>query len=273
MKYNNNDLKRLQNLLKDILDELDRICSLHNITWFALAGTLLGAIRHHDIIPWDDDIDIGMPRDDYERFARIANAELGEKYVFVNFEKYNDFPSMTAKICIKNTIFVEKETKNLKYPKGIFIDILPLDKYPNNKKIIKKHSRKIRFRHNLLKSRVLWTTSSISSKKRRIIGNILRPLLHVCLLIVPRKVIYRYLLKACTKYNSLNVDYNIGYKGYEKNILPVNYYLPTKKICFGNRLINIPNNPDRILSSIYGNYMEIPSAEKQINHVPFRFKL
>ena len=84
---NQNDLRKLQLVELDILKEFLRICKKHHLRYYALGGTLLGAVRHEGFIPWDDDIDVGMPRPDFRRFEKIAEKELPEYLHYCSFKK------------------------------------------------------------------------------------------------------------------------------------------------------------------------------------------
>ena len=81
MQYEQDELRRLQLVELDILRDIDKVCREHGIRYFLDSGTLLGAVRHGGFIPWDDDVDLGMPRHDYERFLEIAPRALGDAYV------------------------------------------------------------------------------------------------------------------------------------------------------------------------------------------------
>ena len=271
--YTKEDLDKLHITLKEILSVIDKLCKKHNILYFATAGTLLGAVRHSDFIPWDDDIDIAMYRDDYDRFLEIAKKELPEEYFCLDFETYKDFPVYCAKICKKGTLFVEKEIRKLKYPHCVFVDIMPFDSLPEDEKKRKKHLRKIRFRNELFKTRILWSVSSISSKKKRIIGNTMRPLLHILLLPFSRRFLYNRLMKCLKKYYSLNKQTIAGYRGVEGFSQPVDVILPLKELKFGDMMIPVPNNYDEALRREFGDYMQLPPLEKRQSHEPYMFKI
>jgi lipopolysaccharide cholinephosphotransferase len=126
MIYEHNTLKQLQNVLHEILDEFVRICEENSLTYFLASGTLLGAVRHKGFIPWDDDIDVAMPRKDYEIFLNIfENNTETNYYVLSNRGSQNKFMLYRglAKFCKEGTIFAASNIPNPdKYP-GIFIDI------------------------------------------------------------------------------------------------------------------------------------------------------
>ena len=98
-----NDLVLLQKYMMSIFIEFDRICKKHDIKYSMEGGTLLGAVKFENFVPWDDDIDVIMRRDDYERFLKIAPNELGEKFFLQSYNNVLDFPLNYAKLCLKNT--------------------------------------------------------------------------------------------------------------------------------------------------------------------------
>ncbi len=122
-------IKEVQAIELEILLEVDRICREYEIPYFLDSGTLLGAVRHKGFIPWDDDIDIGMLRSDYERFLSIANRELGSEY-FLQTYRTDGAPIMFAKVRKKGTTFVEFRLRNIPMEHGLFIDVFPYDFLP-----------------------------------------------------------------------------------------------------------------------------------------------
>lgn len=108
-EYESETLKKVQALQLGILKDVISICEAHGLIWFAFAGTAIGAIRHKGFIPWDDDIDIGMPRNDYENLLRILNEEYSDKYIVANPEYFKNYGGMIGKIMIRGTKFVYEE--------------------------------------------------------------------------------------------------------------------------------------------------------------------
>lgn len=119
-----------QKVMLDILIEVHKICVKHNITYWLEAGTLLGAVRHKGFIPWDDDIDISMPREDYEKFLEIAQRELPSDLFLQTNKTDPEYSREITKVRKLNTLLIETgETGNENYCHGIFIDIFPYDYY------------------------------------------------------------------------------------------------------------------------------------------------
>lgn len=116
----------LQGRLLDILKAVDALCRRHGIGYVLDSGTLLGAIRHKGFIPWDDDVDIAMLREDYERFRRLAH-ELPAPYVFETMDSRRDYPNLFGKVYDTGTTYVERGTAHLNIRHGVFLDIFPMD--------------------------------------------------------------------------------------------------------------------------------------------------
>jgi len=127
--------KELWAILLDMLLELDRICKKNNIKYFLDSGTLLGAIRHHGFIPWDDDIDVIMTREDYNKFLEIGPQEFKEPYFLQNAYTDIDYVRGHSQIRRSNTCGILKSEykKQVKFNQGIFIDVFVLDGIPDNK--------------------------------------------------------------------------------------------------------------------------------------------
>ena len=124
-EYDKETLDKLHQVELEILDDFVSVCEKHKLRYFLTGGTMLGAIRHKGFIPWDDDIDIGMPREDYDKFIKIGSEALGNKYTLDCFELNKKYYLPFAKIKKNNTIFDEGlDDKN---HKGIFIDIIPFE--------------------------------------------------------------------------------------------------------------------------------------------------
>ncbi|MDZ5034932.1 LicD family protein, partial [Clostridium perfringens] len=129
-------LKEAQLRMLEILIEVDRICKKHHINYWLDAGTLLGAIRHEGFIPWDDDLDIGMLRKDYNKFLQIVKNELNSNFIFQSPETDDLCQNAFAKIRDKNSEIRSKHNneRNL----GVFIDIFPYDSFTKKNIYYKK---------------------------------------------------------------------------------------------------------------------------------------
>lgn len=265
--YSDSQLKKLKQTELDILSEIIRIVTKHNIQYFTVGGTTLGAIRHNGFIPWDDDIDIGMLRKDYNRFLSVAEKELNGKYYLLNFNKNKNFPSYFTKVFKKGTKFVEEESRKLKYEKGIFVDIFPFDNLPNDDKQRKKYEHKIYRLNQLFKSKILWKISNVSVSDRSLVKKIIRVVLHLLLIPVSRRFLYKKLDKAMTKYNDINCLFvsSAGQK-YHENLLT--NLIPTKPHKFEYLEVMVPNDFDAVLKNQYGDYMKLPPVERRKTHLP-----
>ena len=117
-------LAEKKQLMLSVMDEIDAFCRENGLTYFLVGGTLLGAVRHKGFIPWDDDMDIGLPRKDYERLIREFRSGSGKVRVF-DFRNKEDYFWPSAKAVAENTVLYELDDR--KHPIGVFIDVFPFD--------------------------------------------------------------------------------------------------------------------------------------------------
>ena len=259
-------LKRLQQCELEMLDEFVKICNENNITYFGLYGTGIGALRHGGFIPWDDDIDIGLLYDDYLKLINIYKEQHSEKYTIVNAVEYKNYPLITTRITLNDTKFITESFKNVDCPMGIFLDIFPFFNIPDDEKAHKKQSRKAWFLGKLLilkhtpfpyieykglKAKLLHCATAVSSFLVNIVFS--------------HKALYNKIIKICLRHqneNTKRVEYffgtRIGRSIYKKEDL-----LPTKELPFENISLSFPNNLEKLLTALYGDYMQVPPPEKQ----------
>lgn len=126
-------LPQVKQVELEILSVFDEFCRKNDLKYSLAYGTLLGAVRHKGFIPWDDDIDVWMPRDDYEKFIELWQVSCVDGYLIQNIHIEPDFTQNYTKIRKDNTTFLQPFEENYKYHKGIFIDIFPLDRISDNK--------------------------------------------------------------------------------------------------------------------------------------------
>ena len=252
------DIKRIQ--LK-ILLEVDEFCQKNSIKYVITAGTLIGAIRHKGYIPWDDDIDICMPRCDYERFI---NAFESKSCYVDSFEKNDKFLFPFAKVCDRSTLLIEDTEKNSKL--GINIDVFPEDGVPDGKRGI-KHAR-----HVLSLSKMLKVKQTKLSKERLLFKNVVLLIAKIILLPMTRKFIIKRIIKVAKRFeisgcsDVCNLVWGVGPKG----IYPKSFFDKIIKVPFEGHLFSAISEYDAWLRKIYGDYMVLPPEAKRITHHGFK---
>ena len=155
------DIKIIQDKILTILKEFISICKDNNLTYYALGGTLLGAVRHKGFIPWDDDIDIGMPREDYEKFKKIASNALPENYKFLS-EDTSNYKKAFSVIRDDSTKIIMNYS-NEEQEESLWIDIFPLDGMPTNP--LKKKYHSYRYLYTRMMVQLSQFNSLVNQKK------------------------------------------------------------------------------------------------------------
>ncbi|TNU89962.1 LicD family protein [Eggerthella lenta] len=158
MQYEQDELRRLQMVELGILRDIDKVCREHGIRYFLDSGTLLGAVRHGGFIPWDDDVDVGMMRPDYERFLEVAPKALGEGYAVCEPRSHPKFAGMFAKVWKRGTKFSTDESIEAGIDQGIFVDVFPYDALHDDPAIAAKQRLRCR----------LWQSASYLLHSRHI---------------------------------------------------------------------------------------------------------
>ncbi|WP_289053498.1 LicD family protein [Carboxylicivirga marina] len=246
-------LEQTQIVLFEILKVVDAICRNHDIKYWLSGGTLLGAIRHKGFIPWDDDADIAMERKDYEKFIKIINENLPNG-LFFQSSKTDKKRSKWARIRDNySTINLKSEqNKNYTYHKGIFLDVFPYDiidrDFYNTKVFFTRRFKKSKNKH---------------LKKYRHILQPISKLTHYAL--GPntwKKLILRNYAKGKPKLLATGIEigdffYNISYT----NVFPIS----DNDSFLGYRFM-MPANPDKYLTEMFDNYMQIPPEEERVVH-------
>lgn len=126
------EMKKVWAVELDLLNEFSKVCEKHGLRWLAHAGTMLGAVRHHGFIPWDDDIDVVMPRSDYDRMCELASAEFSHPYFFQCDNTDRFFARTFSRLRNSDTTAILGNERDYHFPfnQGIFIDVFPLDHVP-----------------------------------------------------------------------------------------------------------------------------------------------
>lgn len=254
-------LRRLQMAELEILKEFVHICEEHDLRYYLVGGTLLGAVRHQGFIPWDDDIDVAMPREDYDRFAEIAPQELAPQY-FYQCPDTDPYYFLTyAKVRKNGTAVYEERFKKAKFHKGIFIDIFPLDFCPRPGLIchlLFNVLAVMNYRGQVDSGEMYEPYKEISGK----IGYMVLRLFSPKGLVRMRKRLLR--LSKRLGRGEYVASYSGAY-GYYKEVSPWTWFRETVKVDFEKMKFEGPKGYAHIMAQSYGeNFMELPPTEKQI---------
>lgn len=248
-----------KDIMLEILKEVDRICIENNIKYWLDSGTLLGAIRHDGFIPWDDDIDVSMLREDFQKFLRIAKKELKEDFYLEDHSLDEMLKKMPLKVRYIKSIYIEKWDNKIDEKHGIYIDVFPMDKFS-----LKNEEREVeQFPKYLyqLKTMRIWD-------KKYSLRNFIKLLIIILLKIIPNKyIIYlnkKYYLKSLKKNKDFLISYGYGLT-WRKGFLYEDIF-PLRKLKFEGEEFFVPNNSDKILRILYGDYMKIPDAKDRLTH-------
>ena len=255
MELTDHQLQQLKTVELRLLREFLQVCQKLNLNYYVLGGTLLGAVRHQGFIPWDDDIDIGMPRKDYERFLSEAQPLLPRDVFLQTFATDPEYPYLFAKLRCSGTVFVEHSLKNCAIHHGIYIDIFPLDPYPE------KGIRLFRLKDTLLKLRLSYTlTPEVLSSRVRLLR------IPTLLLFPSRKGAVRkrdQLLRSAR--GTHRMSNHCGAWG-EKEIVPTHWFGDGTALSFEGIPVRAPSEYRLWLTQIYGDYLRLPPEEQRVPH-------
>lgn len=250
-----NHIKNLQKVELEILLEVNRICKKHNIRYFLVAGTLLGAIRHKGFIPWDDDIDICIPIEDYRKFCKVTKKELNKKYFLQNHT--TDFTGMWfSKIRKNDTTAIEIGLESKLHHQGIWIDVFPLIGVKDDKEWIKN-----------LKSKVL-PAKKLINKKIGIMDDMDKnPILKILNYLIPMKIL-RLIVSSIYRvsFKSPYVFKHCYYLWASASISPMfesEWFSESCEVEFEGHMLPAPKEWDKYLTTEYGDYMTPPPPEKR----------
>jgi len=265
----NIQVRNLQLLELNILKEVKDICDKNNLKYYLLGGTLLGSVRHKGFIPWDDDIDICMPREDYEKFLEIAPIQLKKSYKLSNYKNNKDYILYFSKV---TNSLIKLKSKEKKYEEIVpaWIDIFPLDGMPNNILIRKIHQ------FNFFIKKTMLTLSNfneinINTINTSILKKIffwLEKYIEFSKFINSKRQLDKIdiLLK---KYPYENSKYVCNFMGaYKfKEMFSKKLYDDSSTYIFEDIEVVAPRDYDFYLTQLYGDYMKLPPENERNRHL------
>lgn len=272
--YDSDTLKQLQRVELDILRDFMELCDRHNLTYFGIAGTGIGAKRHGGFIPWDDDIDVAMPRKDFQLFLKYAKTELHDRYIPLNAAYDSRFPMMTTRLMKRGTVFIEEALKDAHCPCGIFLDLYVLDNVADGRLAYELQSWEAWFWSKLLvlrcmpkpflfqtgwKAKLIWAVCGLVHHAMR-------------LLRISPAFLRRRCEAVCRRYErqeTRRMAFLPDTSPYW-NVIDKTKLYPLRKLPFEDLELNFANNMEELLTNQYGAYMELPPVEKRKTHFPYK---
>lgn len=270
--YSENELARIQEIELESLDVLSELCKKLEIDFFLYGGSLLGAVKYGGFVPWDDDLDVAMVREDYEKLIREGPALLPEGYELQEPRLNRRTPYPYIKFRRTNTVMAEYMYRNLKINQGVYFDIYPIDNLPDDDVELEKNRKKILNLTRLLQRR---QTASLFQPMGGWHG-LTRQIFALAKFVISRMIPHQYLVK---KMNLIMTKYNGQETIRQGNLFfprPVNYFngvYPAIEIDFEGRKMLIPRGYQINLKNRYGDITKDVPEEERVGHRPYILKL
>ena len=258
MEPTTEQMQELKAIELDMLRAFIDVCKKLGLRYYLLCGTLLGAVRHQGFIPWDDDIDVGMLRADYEVFLEKGQELLPEHLFIQSIKSEREYLMPFAKLRNSETTFLESSVSHIQINHGIFIDIFPLDYYPEQRCAQRKIDREIRHLNNRIAKKFK------AAGKPPFIIRLKYILLQLRYPSVKRAVQIRE-KRICSVAESRLIA-NFGSAWGKKEIVPVEWYGEGTEMTFEGLKVKVPVQYKNWLNQVYGDYMQLPPMEKRVAH-------
>lgn len=251
------EFEEIRSIQYEILKAVAQFCDMHHIIYFLTGGTLLGAVRHQGFIPWDDDVDIAMPRPDYNRLLQESGGHLGEFYDISVFENNPAHARLFMRIVDNRTIY-EHRFYQKRYRMGLGIDVFPMDGVPEDAMQAERYFSDIRRwkkQFSLSQSVMLRSTSPARA--------VLKTAASIPARIIGREKLYRKIMMRVAEYpyeESRKIGITTGVY-LNKEVLSKEELFPVAELPFEDGLFHAPACYDKYLRQLYGDYMQLPKEE------------
>ena len=258
------NIQEIQDCILSIYKEIKTICDRHNVQYFAIAGTAIGAVRHHGFIPWDDDLDIAMPAEDYHRFLTEYYKELPEHLQLIRpYASKNNSRQFLKVHDVRTTLIPEDNLTRPDLYYGIFVDIMPLYGIPKNAKFHNKHLYFLRSMDKL--QRRDYAAYRQKGMPQAMLWLLAKPLNLLLPNLFWANRIEAYLNKF-TMDNCTNTGCTWHLKFKRKEVFPVEWFSKSITMPFEDTEIMISASFDALLTQQFGDYMTPPPLDERINH-------
>ena len=282
--YTPEELERLQAALYQILAEIKRVCDKHGIRYFITGGTAIGAHFWGKILPWDDDVDVGMMRPDYERFAKVAQQEMGDRFFLQSPETEPHTPFYFMKVRMNGSRFSESTFRHIDMHQGIYVDIFPFDRIPRQRWLQRLQQKTVFALNGLFIATEIWQWKHFGKcdipepRKRGWLPCLVTRLL---ITLLPKRTIYNIMYRVQTAFNRGKGQGARGKRiqdarGKEqvKNIITRSEYLPVadiveaQTVALGPLQVSAPRDLLLYLTNHYGQVRKDIPDEMKVSHRP-----
>ena len=270
------DFRRMQLLELDMLVEMDRICRKHNIRYTITSGTLLGAVRHKGYIPWDDDADVAMLREEYEKFRRVSHELNPEICFFQDHDTEKEYIWGYGKLRRTGTTYIRPGQEKQKFRTGVYVDIMPCDDIPKS-----VPGQMIMDFYCFCLRKILWSNIGKDDTKNPILERIMYKMLSRINPEFVFKRIGKMAARSSNKSPNLVRVLMLPSGGKERKLYsgknsvstrygsPKEWYLDVIEMDFEGHKLYGTKDYDSILTYIYGDYMQLPPESEREQHSPF----
>lgn len=267
---NTEDFKRIQEVQLKIMDDIHRVCVNNGYRYYLIGGSALGAVRHKGIIPWDVDIDIAMPRIDYERFINEGQQFLKSNHIIYHCGNDKQFGSVHAVVVLKDSQISFRNEKAENYRYGIFVDVLPLDQWPKDPRLKLKQQQDLKRIQNLrsLRFGIMYPSNSVIKRAVKCLGQLFLSIF------VSRQRLNLKQQEIMMRYDSPDEGEEwcsmVSHYSYAKTTFHKTVFGTPRLMEFSGRSFFVPEMINHYLSQLFGNYLELPpreSRERQMNSV------
>ena len=259
------NMNDVQSKILDIFLKVNEICERNNLTYYAIGGTCIGAVRHQGFIPWDDDLDIAVPIEEWDTFWAVMERELPDTYEIYNGNHINHYRYVFNKIHDANTTFIEEAEKG--FPdsyKGIFIDVMPIAGIPADHFERGKFYKKIRHL-GILNFIRRYPIKEMENKKRKVLCFVL----HALSPFISFHYYSDQWIRLLKKYPMKEAQYT-GYTWWdqisENLCFPMEFFKDTTRMPFETTQILCPVDYDGYLTKQFGDYMTLPPEDQRLDH-------
>jgi lipopolysaccharide cholinephosphotransferase len=270
--YDERTLKTLQAILLKMLEDFDALCERHGIDYFIVGGTALGAVRHGGMIPWDDDIDVGMNREAYDAFQRVRDPAFNDRYVLLNPETDSRCPFPSTRWQLRGTVFRETCYRDVPLPLGIFLDVYCFDRIPDDPAAMRRQAWTAWGWGKLFVLRQVKQPALYFGGARAAVARLGCQLGHAVLagLHVSPRALYRQASAAARRHRADaagRIAFLFDPRPFTSMVRVEDIY-PTRRIEFHGMRVKGPNRIEAYLSRRYGDYLRVPPVNQRHQHPP-----